>query len=152
MNIIVNVQVEVLLPEFWDPGSGPIFAEEGDQQRFWKLTRRFMENLAQGTGSSSIKAVRITAPPRCSVTLCHVFCTGTTCCICQNLLLVSQVYPDMGVAAMLKNQWPEVAFKFASLSDRKPVSEEDELVVLAAPDPQSEPDDAAEIQLQLYAC
>lgn len=51
----------------------------------------------------------------------------------------------MGVAAMLKNQWPEVAFKFASLSDRKPVSEEDELVVLAAPDPQSEPDDAAEI-------
>lgn len=48
-----------------------------------------------------------------------------------------QVYPDMGVAAMLKNQWPEVSFNFASLSDRKPVSDEDDLVVLAAPDPQS---------------
>lgn len=59
------LQVEILLPEFWDPGSGPIFAEEGDQQRFWKLTRRFIENLAQGTGRSSIKAVRITYLPRC---------------------------------------------------------------------------------------
>ena len=38
---------------------------------------------------------------------------------------------------MLKNQWPDVPFNFASLSDRKPVSEEDDLVVLAAPDPQS---------------
>lgn len=39
---------------------------------------------------------------------------------------------------MLKNQWPDVPFNFASLSDRKPVSEADDLVVLAAPDPQSE--------------
>ena len=51
------IQVEILLPEFWDPGSGPVFAEEGDQQRFWKLTRRFIESLAEGTGSTSIKAV-----------------------------------------------------------------------------------------------
>ena len=55
----------------------------------------------------------------------------------QHCTTMLQVYPDMGVAAMLKNQWPDVPFNFASLSDRKPVSEEDDLVVLAAPDPQS---------------
>jgi len=37
---------------------------------------------------------------------------------------------------MLKNQWPDAGFRFASLSDRKPVSEDDDLIVLAAPDPQ----------------
>ena len=47
-----------------------------------------------------------------------------------------QIYPDMGVAAMLKNQWQDVAFTFASLSDRSPVSQDDDLIVLAAPDPQ----------------
>lgn len=52
-----GAQVEILLPEFWDPASGPVFAEEGDQQRFWKLTRRFIDSLAQGSNSKSIKAV-----------------------------------------------------------------------------------------------
>lgn len=47
-----------------------------------------------------------------------------------------QIYPDMGVAAMLKNQWQDAEFAFASLSDRSPVSEDDDLIVLAAPDPQ----------------
>ena len=36
----------MLLGEFWDPSSGAVFSEEGDQQRFWKLTRRFVEGLA----------------------------------------------------------------------------------------------------------
>lgn len=47
-----------------------------------------------------------------------------------------QIYPDMGVAAMLKNNWQDAEFAFASLSDRNPVSEDDDLIVLAAPDPQ----------------
>ena len=63
--------------------------------------------------------------------------TLTTTECSQRSTTMLQVYPDMGVAAMLKNQWPDVPFNFASLSDRKPVSEEDDLVVLAAPDPQS---------------
>ena len=42
----------------------------------------------------------------------------------------------MGVAAMLKNNWQDADFAFASLSDRNPVSEDDDLIVLAAPDPQ----------------
>ncbi len=51
------LQVEVLLQEFWDPSSGPVFAEEGDQQRFWKLTRRFIESLAAGGNYTKVKAV-----------------------------------------------------------------------------------------------
>ena len=50
-----------------------------------------------------------------------------------------QIYPDMGVAAMLKNQWQDAEFAFASLSDRNLVSEDDDLIVLAAPDPQGMP-------------
>ena len=46
------------------------------------------------------------------------------------------MYPDMGVAAMLKNQWADMNFSVASLADRKPVSEDDDLVIVAAPDPQ----------------
>lgn len=93
--------VEVLLPELWDPLSGPVYAEEGDQQRFWKLTRRFLENLAAAQPGKRIRAV----------------------------------YPDVGVAAMLKNQWTDAPFGFASLNDRRPVAEGDDIVVLAAPDP-----------------
>ena len=45
----------------------------------------------------------------------------------------------MGVAAMLKNQWTDMTFSVASLADRKPVSEGDDLVIVAAPDPQGKP-------------
>ena len=38
---------------------------------------------------------------------------------------------------MLSSQWPERAFSIAALKDRNPVQEEDECVLLAAPDPQS---------------
>jgi hypothetical protein len=50
-------QVELLLPEFWDPISGPIFPNRGDQERFWKMTRRFIEQLAENSGATNIKAV-----------------------------------------------------------------------------------------------
>jgi len=103
-----------LLPDLWDPASGAVFAEEGDQQRFWKLTRRYCEELA---GSSP---------------------AGTR---------VRALYPDAGVAAMLKSQWsgsdrdassPPLSFDIAAITDRTPVrSGTDDVVVLAAPDPQS---------------
>ena len=38
---------------------------------------------------------------------------------------------------MLANQWPDKKFAIASLKDRNPVQEEDDCVLLAAPDPQS---------------
>ena len=49
--------MEILLPEFWDPQSGPIYAEEGDQQRFWKLTRRYLDNLVKLAPGKRIRAV-----------------------------------------------------------------------------------------------
>ena len=93
--------VEILLPEFWDPLSGPVYAEEGDQQRFWKLTRRFIDNMVTQRPTARLRAI----------------------------------YPDSGVAAMLRNQWSDAPFLISSLNDRKPVLPDDEILVAAAPDP-----------------
>eukprot|EP00890_Picochlorum_soloecismus_P002082 jgi/Picsp_1/2875/NSC_01100-R1_protein len=95
--------VEILLPDFWDPMSGPVYSEEGDQQRFWKLTRRFIDDVVSRNGGVKVRAI----------------------------------YPDAGVAAMLRNQWSDAEFSISSLNDRKPVEEDDELIVMAAPDPPS---------------
>lgn len=46
------------------------------------------------------------------------------------------IYPDMGVAAMLQSQWPDIKFNLSSLNDRRPVGPNDDLVVIATPDPQ----------------
>ena len=96
--------VEILLPDFWDPNSGPVYSEEGDQLRFWKMTRRFIDDIVSNSAESA---------------------------------KVKAIYPDAGVAAMLRNQWTDATFSVASLNDRKPVDPEDELVVMAAPDPPS---------------
>ncbi len=70
------LQVEVLLPEFWDPDAGPTFAEEGDQLRFWKLTRRFIEGIQRYSGLQQVRAVRQPpvplVPPTSCVDLCPV--------------------------------------------------------------------------------
>lgn len=44
------------------------------------------------------------------------------------------IFPDAGAAALLKHQWSDANFSFGSLNDRKPVSSEDEVVVLVVPD------------------
>eukprot|EP00892_Ulva_mutabilis_P004356 jgi/Ulvmu1/2292/UM013_0139.1 len=49
--------VEILLPEFWDPMSGPVFSEEGDQMRFWTLGKRFCDDLIEMTGSKNVTVV-----------------------------------------------------------------------------------------------
>ena len=48
--------MEILLSGLWDPSSGNLFAKEGDQQRFWKITRKFVEQMAAVSGSR-VKAV-----------------------------------------------------------------------------------------------
>ena len=59
-----------------------------------------------------------------------------------------EVYPDVGVAASLENQWGEdVRFRIASLSDRAPLTGDEDLVIVAAPDP---PGQAA--CMQLHTC
>ena len=50
------MKVEILLSGLWDPSSGNLFAEEGDQQRFWKITRKFVEQMAAVCGGK-VKAV-----------------------------------------------------------------------------------------------
>ena len=46
------------------------------------------------------------------------------------------MYPDVGVAASLQNQWgEEIGFNITCLGDRKPLTGEEDLIILAAPDP-----------------
>ncbi|XP_021742488.1 uncharacterized protein LOC110708619 [Chenopodium quinoa] len=47
---------------------------------------------------------------------------------------VKAIFPDTGAAALLKYQWKDAVFGFSSLSDRKPVEDEDEIVVMVVPD------------------
>ncbi|PWA33954.1 hypothetical protein CTI12_AA623740 [Artemisia annua] len=47
---------------------------------------------------------------------------------------VKAIFPDAGAAALLKYNWNDAKFGFASLSDRKPVEKEDEIVVMVLPD------------------
>jgi hypothetical protein len=155
----VGPQVEILLPELFDPLSGPVYAEEGDQQRFWKLTRRFLDNLAASMPGKRIRAVRrgVGTSAACLhlarmllASACLSFPGQVVLCLPSRLVVMGvqavnrispafpflpQVYPDAGVSAMLKNQWADAAFNFASLNDRRPVADDDDIVVLAAPDP-----------------
>ncbi|XP_054789509.1 uncharacterized protein LOC129295046 isoform X2 [Prosopis cineraria] len=50
---------------------------------------------------------------------------------CQS---VKAIFPDAGAAALLKYRWKDAAFKFASLSDRRPVESGDEIIVMVVPD------------------
>ncbi|KAF3328563.1 hypothetical protein FCM35_KLT05641 [Carex littledalei] len=47
---------------------------------------------------------------------------------------VKVIFPDAGVAALLKYNWMDTKFGCASLGDRNPVDKEDEIVVLIIPD------------------
>ena len=47
-----------------------------------------------------------------------------------------QLYPDMGVAAMLRNEWKDCSFGIAALNERGALADEDEVLILAAADPQ----------------
>ncbi|KAK7269329.1 hypothetical protein RIF29_22053 [Crotalaria pallida] len=47
---------------------------------------------------------------------------------------VKAIFPDAGAAALLKYRWKDAMFRFASLSDRKPVESDDEIVVMVVPD------------------
>jgi len=53
---------------------------------------------------------------------------------------VKAIFPDAGVAAFVKYQWKDVPYTFGSLNDRRPVSNDDEVVVLLTPDHQGLPD------------
>ena len=46
-----------------------------------------------------------------------------------------QIFPDIGVAAYLRNAWEDAGFRITSLNDRTPVTGTEDLVIMAAPDP-----------------
>jgi len=48
---------------------------------------------------------------------------------------VKAVYPDAGVAAMLAHNWTDRTFAIDSLNARRPVSADDDLIVICCPDP-----------------
>ncbi|XP_078448434.1 DUF1995 domain protein, putative (DUF1995) [Wolffia australiana] len=47
---------------------------------------------------------------------------------------VKAIFPDTGAAALLRYSWKDAEFGFASLSDRKPVEDGDDIVVMILPD------------------
>ncbi len=55
------------------------------------------------------------------------------------MLPLVQLYPDVGVAAMLRNEWKDASFEIGAVSDKKAVGEGDDLVIIAAVDPQGVP-------------
>ena len=50
-----------------------------------------------------------------------------------------QLYPDMGVAAMLRNEWQDCKFGIAAINERNACTAEDEVLIIAAADPQGTP-------------
>ena len=50
------------------------------------------------------------------------------------------MFPDIGVATYLKRTWSDAAFRVASLNDRRPVAGDEDLVIVAAADPQGAAD------------
>jgi hypothetical protein len=48
---------------------------------------------------------------------------------------VKAIYPDAGVAAMLAHNWSDRTFAIDSLNARRPVSSDDDLIVICCPDP-----------------
>lgn len=49
--------------------------------------------------------------------------------------LAVQLFPDIGVAAYLQNNWEDVAFSMKSLKDKEPLDGDEDLVIAASPDP-----------------
>ena len=48
--------VELLIPELWDPMSGNVMSESGDQLKVWEISREFLSKLS-ASGATGVKAV-----------------------------------------------------------------------------------------------
>jgi hypothetical protein len=140
---VTRCQVEIMLPEFWDPISGPQFPNRGDQERFWRMTRRFVETLGEKVAEipgSELREVLAAAGANEGGATTAAASAAKKADEADEAdqaaaAVVKAIYPDAGVAAMLSNQWPDRAFAISSLNSRRPVAAEDALVVVACPDP-----------------
>jgi hypothetical protein len=122
-----------MLTSFWDPISGPQFPNRGDQERFWRMTRLFVEALAEkvaeapgGGGSDELRQALAESAAETP---------SSSDAAASPASVVKAIYPDAGVAAMLSNQWPDRTFAISSLNSRRPVAADDALIVVACPDP-----------------
>ena len=98
-----------------------MFSDEGDNVRFWKLSRRFLDNLAEQLSTKRIKAVYHR----------HSFIS----LFLNSFLSVEQLFPDMGVTVMLKNLWRDANFEIGCLNSKAIVVEDNDVMVMVAPDP-----------------
>jgi hypothetical protein len=132
---VTRCQVEIMLPEFWDPISGPQFPNRGDQERFWRMTRRFVEALAEKVAEAPGSELRLALADAAAESAQHEQGSSSNNDKSDDPTVVKAIYPDAGVAAMLSNQWPDRTFAISSLNSRRPVAADDALVVVACPDP-----------------
>ncbi|CAI5959300.1 unnamed protein product, partial [Closterium sp. NIES-64] len=107
-------QVELLVPDL------EIKSDEGAQQLLWDTSRTFLESLKGHLDFENVSSI-FPSPEY------QHFSVGRSA-------NVRAIFPDAGSAALLKNQWPDAPFAFSSLMDRKPVQEQDDVVVLITPE------------------
>eukprot|EP00798_Chlamydomonas_sp_ICE-L_P020596 gene20596-27395_t len=109
------------LCQFWDPISGPQFPNRGDQEKFWKMTRRFTEELSIALGTKKVKAGKVPSNSR--------RCGLVDSVVGEPSRLTAHPPPPPAASS-------EVDFALSSLTDRRPVQPDDEVIVVACPDPQ----------------
>ena len=113
--------------------------DEGDQQRVWEARaappRASLPHPRIGRAGSDAAA----PPPILLLQLTRFFVERLATSLGLEgdaARAVRAVYPDAGVAALLRNRWPDAQFSISSLNDRNVVAEGDRAVVVCAPDPQ----------------
>lgn len=45
--------------EFWSTASGPIFKDDGDAMRFWKISKKFIDGVMELTKVEKVRVVCI---------------------------------------------------------------------------------------------
>ena len=50
-----QILIELLIPELWDPVSGSVMQNDGDQMRMWSLSRMFVEHFAFYSGIERVR-------------------------------------------------------------------------------------------------
>ena len=105
----LGIIVKLLIPELWDPISGNVMANPGDQLKQWEISRQFAQKVLEDRRARN-------AEDRMELTV---------------------VFPDAGCAALLKNRWgDDLMFKIASANDRMLVPDDYEgILMFAAADP-----------------